>query len=59
MEENLKEGYLKIADTLERIAYDLQNGDDVKRSLITYEEYIERITALRAAISVIRTEASK
>ena len=53
-----KEILLNTADTLERIAYDLNNGDDIKRGVITRDEYIERITALRTAISVLRMEAA-
>lgn len=49
---------LNTADTLERISYDLHNGDDIKRGVITRDEYIERITALRTAISVLRMEAA-
>lgn len=44
------EVYLKIADTLEKVARYLRDGDDDNRKFMTYEEYIERSTALRLAI---------
>lgn len=53
MEENFKDIHLKIADTLEKVAQYLRDGDDDKRKFMTYEEYIERSKALRAAIKEI------
>lgn len=51
--EKDKEVYLKIADTLEKVAQYLRDGDDDKRKFMTYEEYMERSKALRAAIKEI------
>lgn len=59
MTERVRKGLLEAADTLARIAEDLRNGDEISRGVLSSREYIERITALRTAISVIRAEANK
>lgn len=51
--EKDKEVYREIADTLEKVARYLRDGDDDNRKFMTYEEYIERSKALRAALTEI------
>lgn len=56
--EKDKEVYREIADTLEKVAQYLRDGDDDKKKFMTYEEYIERSKALRAALKEIERRRS-
>lgn len=45
---------IKAADTLDNLASYLSKGDDIARSKMTTEEYIDYISALRYAIATLR-----
>ena len=57
MTENAKRGLLENAEILARIAEDLRNGDEISRGVLTSKEYIERLYALMAGISILKERA--